>query len=232
MKFLNQGYYFEPLGDGFVYRSTIFSAGYSVSSAEKDRLFAGLKRLEGRFLIEGFILVMAVAVVFMTGIVSSPTPIPWFILFSIGGVLLLAPAAVYRKRRLVENVLGRGTPDVPRLPVRQALTRPRPVIAKRYAIPVMRSIIGLLAFTTLVVDVLALVPIVAALLPQPILDQMAHSEAIAEALAMTLYNGTYWAVVAVVNVVLLVCIRLLIRELGRLRAMPDINDMGGRTPKS
>ena len=48
VNFLNQGYYFEPLGDGFVYRSTIFSPGYSVSSEEKDRLFAELKRLDER----------------------------------------------------------------------------------------------------------------------------------------------------------------------------------------
>jgi hypothetical protein len=224
MKLLNEGIYFKRLGDGFVYRPTIFSAGFSVSPEEKDRLFSELLRLERRFLIEGLILIALIAGMFMAGLVTSPTPIPWFVILSICAVVLLAPVAIHRKYRLTESILGRTSPDVPRMPLRQALTQPRPILAKRYTIPILRSMIVLFLPFTVVVDGLALSPILAVLLPQEFLDQLAKDKVIAEALSQTLYNPTYWAVVALINVILLACIRLLLLEIRRLRAHPDLNE--------
>lgn len=229
MNLLNPEYYFERSGDRFVYRPTIFSAGFSLSSGEKDRLFEEIKRLERRFLIEGLSLIALVAGMFMAGILTSPTPIPWFLLMSVGAVALLSVTVIHRKRRVVEIALGRRAADVPRMPIRQALTRPRPVLARRYAIPILRSVIGLFLLATVIIDVLALSPIVAALLPQDLTDGRADGDAIAEALSHTLYSATYWAAVALINVLLLACARLLAWEVRRIRALPDRDDPGGDT---
>ena len=125
MKLLIHHHYFERRGDGFIYRPTIFSAGFSLSSEQKDRLLSELLRLERRFLIGGFSLIILIAGVFMAGIVSSPTPIGWFMLTSIGAVALLFMTAIHRQRRLIDVILGHHTPDVPRMPIRQVLVRNR-----------------------------------------------------------------------------------------------------------
>ncbi|MDX1401106.1 MAG: hypothetical protein R3245_04215, partial [Kiloniellales bacterium] len=218
MKLIDQGIYFERQGEGFVYRPTIFSKGFSISAAEKEQLLAGFKQLERRFLIEGLGLIAVIALVFMTGLIATPTPIPWFLLLSVGAVLALAPLAIYRKRRLVEAVLGRPEPDVPRQPIRQALTRPRPLLAKGPAITIMRSVVVLLIVATIVIDVFAFIPLVVGLLPPDVLGQTADNKAIADALAHTLYSVPYWAGVAGVNACLLLSIWLLMGELRRIRA--------------
>ena len=228
MKLLIEGFYFERLGDGFVYRPTIFSAGFSISSEEKDQLLGALKRLELRFIFEGLCLIVVIAFIFMSGLVASPTPIPWFILLSIGAVLLLAPTALYRTHRIVKSVLGGRSPDVPRMPMRQALMRPRPVLAKRYTVPILRSVIGLFILAIVVVDIFALLPIIFALLP----DGPSNSEAVAEALSQTLYNSDYWLVFAAINFVLLTCARLIFLEMRRIRALPDTNELDGDSATS
>jgi hypothetical protein len=232
MKLLNQGIYFERLGDGFVYRPTIFSAGFSISSEEKDRLFGELKRLELRFLVEGLVVIALVAGLFMTGLLTSPTPVPWFVLLSMGAVLLLVPVAIRRKVRIMEKVLGRRDPDVPRMPLRQALVRPRPILAKRYTIPILRSMVGLFLVMAAVVDILAFSPVIVVFLPEHVMGQLASDEGIAEVLSQTLYSAPYWAVVALLNVVLLVCIRLLFSEIRRLRALPDLDEPEGDASSS
>jgi hypothetical protein len=232
MKLLNQGIYFERLGDGFVYRPTIFSAGFSISSEEKDRLFGELKRLELRFLVEGLVVIALVAGLFMTGLLTSPTPVPWFVLLSMGAVLLLVPVAIRRKVRIMERVLGRRDPDVPRMPLRQALVRPRPILAKRYTIPILRSMVGLFLVMAAVVDILAFSPVIVVFLPEHVMGQLASDEGIAEVLSQTLYSAPYWAVVALLNVVLLVCIRLLFSEIRRLRALPDLDEPEGDASSS
>ena len=223
MKLLNQGHYFERRGDKFIYRPTIFSAGFLLSSEEKDRLFGELKRLERRFFVEGFILIALIAGVFMAGILRSSTPIAWFLLVSIGAVSLLSITAIYRQRRLIDTTLGHHTPDVSRKPIRQALAQPRPILAKRYAIPIMRSMIGLILLATIAVDAFALFPIIAASRSRQIADGPADNEAITEMLSLTLYNVEYWVVIAAINVVLLLCAVFLVREERRLRALPDFD---------
>lgn len=227
MNFLNENRYFERRDDGFVYRPTIFSAGFAVTSAEKQRLFEAIRRIEGRFLLEGLGLILLIGSLFWTGLVTSPTPIPWFIVLSVGAVLLLAPTVVWRRRRRVEAVLGRREPDVPRLPLREALMRPRPVLARRHAIPVLRSVIGLFVAVTVVIDLVSLTPVVAGLLPRHYLEGGPDSEAIAVALSQTLYSPVYWLVVAAINVLMLGCARLLFLEVRRLRSHPDMNEPNG-----
>jgi len=69
--------------------------------------------------------------------------------------------------------------------------------------------------------------VVAAYLPELFPDRVLHDEAVLDALAQTFYSVHFWAVVALANAVLLVCIGLLIWELKRLRALPDINSTDG-----
>ncbi|NNE82978.1 MAG: hypothetical protein HKN28_03310 [Alphaproteobacteria bacterium] len=226
MKLLNQGHYFERRGNKFIYRPTIFSAGFLLSSEQKDRLLGELTRLQRRFFVEGVILIALVAGVFMAGIVRSPAPIAWFMLASIGTVLLLFITAIYRQRRLIDAILGHYTPDVPRKPIQQALAQPRPILARRYAIPIMRSTIGLILLATIAVDAFALFPIIAALRSRQIADGPADNEAITEMLSLTLYNVQYWLVIAAINIVLLLCAVFLVREERRLRALSDFDGPG------
>ena len=232
MKLFDQDYYFERHGDKFVYRTTIFSAGFSLSAEEKDRLFRKLKRLERRFLVEGFSLIVLIAGVFMAGIVRSPTPIAWFMFVSIGAVVLLFITGIYRRRRLVDTTLGHHTPDVPRMPFGQALVQPRPVLAKRYTIPIMRSMIGLVLLATIAVDALALYPVIGALRSSRFADGPDGGAAIAEMLPLTLYNVQYWTIVVAINIVLLVCVGLMLRVVRQLRALPDLSSTDINPPSS
>jgi hypothetical protein len=50
MAFWNEAFYFERRGDRYIYRPTIFSAGFDVSADEKKKLFRGLKQLNWQFL--------------------------------------------------------------------------------------------------------------------------------------------------------------------------------------
>jgi hypothetical protein len=223
MRFLDHLHFFERQDDRFVYRPTVFSKGFTVSADEKDRLLVRLKRLDRRFLLEGFALVALIAVLAMAGIAPGTDPIVWFVFASIASVGLLALTFLRRKRRLIDATLGRRTPDLPRMPFRQALMQPRPALPKRYALPVMRSLIGLFLLAIIVSDALALYPILAALRAGGNATGPVEHETIAEILSLTLYNGDYWLVVALINVVLLAAVGLLCWELRRWRMLPDFD---------
>lgn len=224
MKLLNEGLYFEPAGDGFIYRPTVFSAGFTVSADEKELLYRAILRLELRYLIEGFCVVAVIAALFLFGIIASPTPILWFAILSIVAVIAMLPIAIRRRGRAVRTVLGERTPDVPRRPWREALMRPRPLMPGRHVIPVLRSVLGLFVLAAAFVDLAALSPLVVPLLPQDVLASADRDGTVTKVLEQTLYSGLYWAIVAATNAVLMFCILLMKKEIKRIRSLPEMAD--------
>lgn len=114
MSFWNEAFYFEKRGDRYVYRHNVLSDGYDISEAEKDALFAGLKRLQFGVLILGGVIIAVSALLFMTGTIQTQMPILWFMISSILAAAILTLLALYRRDRLVSQVLGNRAPDVPR----------------------------------------------------------------------------------------------------------------------
>jgi hypothetical protein len=152
MAFWNEAYYFERRGDRYVYRPTIFSAGFDVSADEKQELFRGLKRLNWQFLLWGLVLAGCIAGALMTGLIETNAKIQWFQISSIAIVAVLAVVAINCRDRLASRILRNRSPNVPRLPIRQALIRSRRPIGKQYAVPVLWSAAILLGLATGTVD--------------------------------------------------------------------------------
>jgi hypothetical protein len=93
----------------------VFSDGYDISEAEKDALFTGLKRLQFGVLLLGGVIIALIGLLFMTGMIQTQMPIPWFMVSSILAAAVLTLVALHRRDRLVSRVLGNRAPDVPRL---------------------------------------------------------------------------------------------------------------------
>ena len=221
MSFWNEAFYFEKRGDRYVYRPTAFSAGYDITADQKDRLFAGLKRLQWRTLVEGFLAIAVIAAAFMSGVIETQTPIPWFMVAAVLAVAVLALSVLRRRDRLIEEVLGHRTPDVPRPPLRQTLTTPRPMVGKRFAIPVLRSVVVLFALALAAVDVAVAYLVVTAYRAR---GSAEGAEAIAAAeriFALTVENWQFWAAVVGINAVLIVLMATLIVQLRSWRSMAE-----------
>lgn len=223
MSFWNEAFYFEKRGDRYVYRPTVFSEGFDISESEKNQLFRELKRLQWRFLLEGGALIALTALVFMTGVIETQMPIPWFMISSVLAVTVLALTALYRRDRLVFRILGHRAPEVPRLPLGQALTKPRPLVGKRYAIPVLQSVGILFGLAIVAVDVLVVYLTVTAYRSRQSAEGPEEIAAAEEFVSLTTNNWEFWAAVAVFNAVLFACIVWLIPQVRRLRATPDSN---------
>lgn len=223
MSFWNEAFYFQKRGDRYVYRPTVFSEGFDISEPEKNQLFRELKRLQWRFLLEGGALIALTALVFMTGVIETQMPIPWFMISSIFAVTVLALTALYRRDRLVFRILGHRAREVPRLPLRQALAQPRPLVGKRYAIPVLQSVGILFGLAIVTVDVLVVYLTVSAYRSRQSAEGPEEIAAAEEFVSLTTNNWEFWAAVAVFNAVLFACIVWLIPQVRRLRATPDSN---------
>lgn len=152
MAFWNEAFYFERRGDRYVYRPTIFSAGFDVSAREKEELFRGLKRLNWQILLWGLVLVVCIAGAFMTGLIETNAKLQWFQFSSILILAALAVVSIHSRDRLASRILRNRSPDVPRLPISQALTRSRRPIGKKYAVPILRSAAIVLALGMGAVD--------------------------------------------------------------------------------
>lgn len=220
MSFWNEAFYFERRGDRYVYRPTVFSAGFDVSAPEKDELFRGLERLNWRCLLEGGVVIVLAAGAFMAGVIETRDQIQWFLVSSILIVAALAVSFLYRRDRLTSRILGHRAPDVPRLPIRQALARPRPLVGQRYALPVLRSVGILLGLTMVAADALVLYVILAAYRAGQIAEGAEEIAAVERLVSLTLKNPAFWLVVGLFNAVLLAAVVFLIRLLRRLRAAP------------
>lgn len=221
MSFWNEGFYFEKHGDRFVYRHTVFSEGYDISASEKDRLFAGLKRLQVRTLLEGAVVIALIALVFMTGAIETRMPIRWFLIVAVLAVALLGLSVLWRRDGLVSRVLGHRTPDVPRLSFKQALGKPRPMVAKRYAIPVLRSLVVLFGLAMAAGDALVAYLIYVGTRSRHIAEGPEEVAAAEQFVALTATNWEFWVAVSVFNALLIACMAVLIVQVRILRATPD-----------
>jgi MFS family permease len=152
MAFWNEAFYFERRGDRYIYRPTIFSAGFDVSADEKEELFRGLKRQSWQISLAALVLAGCIAGALMTGLIETNAKVQWFQISSILMVAVLAVIAIHGRDRLASRILGNRSPDVPRLPIRQALTRSRRPIGKQYAVPVLWSAAILLGLAMGTVD--------------------------------------------------------------------------------
>jgi len=226
MSFWNETFYFEKHGDRYVYRPTVFSEGFDISESEKDHLVRELKRLIWRFLLEGGILIALTAGLFMTGVIETQSPIPWFMVSSVVALAALAVTVFYRRDRLVEKVLGRRAPDVPRLPSRQALAKPRPLVTKRYAIPVLQSAIILFGLTIAAGDGLVLYVIVAAFRSGQFAEGPEETAAAEALLSLTASNTAFWAAILLFNAALFAGVVFLILQVRRLRAAAGFDRRG------
>lgn len=224
MSFWNEDFYFEKRGDRYVYRPTVLSEGFDVSESEKDRLFAALKRLQWRSLLEGAIAITVLALAFMTGAIETKMPIQWFLISAILAVAVLGLTVAHRRDRQVSDILGGRRPDVPRLPFRQALSRPRPVIARRYAVPVLRSVVVLFGLAIALCDALVVYLVVTAYRSQEIAEGTKEMAAVEQFFALTVHSWEFWAVVFVINAVLIGCIAALIAQVRILRARLDSDE--------
>jgi hypothetical protein len=222
MSFWNEAFYFEKRGDRYVYRPTVFSAGFDISESEKDHLFRDMKRLQWRFLFEGTLLIALIAGLFMTAVIESRAPVHWFMFVSVVALAALAMTVLYRRDRLIARVLGHRKPDVPRLPFKQTLAKPRPLVSKRFAIPVLQSVTVLLGLAIAVGDALVLYVIAAAYRSRQIAQGPEDTAAVEELFSLTSSNVGFWVVVALFNAVLVASIVFSIRQVRHLRATPDL----------
>jgi len=223
MSFWNKIFYFERHGDRHVYRPTAFSKGFDISESEKHQLLRDLNRLIWRILIKGSIIIALIAGLFMTGLIETQTPIPWFMVSSVVALAALAAIEFYRRDRLVAQVLGRRAPSVPRLSLRQALANPRPLVAKRDAILVFQSVIVLLGLSIAAGDALVLYVIAAAFRSSQFAERPEETAAIAELLSLTASSAVFWVAAALFNAILIAGAVFSILQVRRLRATPDFN---------
>lgn len=221
MSFWNEAFYFEKSGDRYVYRPTVFSPGFDISEAEKNQLFKGFLHLQLRTLLEAGIAIGVIGVFFMTGVIKTQTPIPLFMISSILAVIVLAVTILFRRDKLVRQVLGPREPDVPRPPLKKALTRTRPVIGKRYAIPILKSVVYLFGFGMLAGDGLITYVVVRGYDAHRIAETPEEIAAVEKFFSLTVDNLEFWAGVGVFNLFSVLCIALLIHQLRCLRAIPD-----------
>lgn len=221
MSFWNEAFYFEKRGDRYVYRPSVLSAGYTVSPREKEELFEGLNRLNWRCSLEGGILVVLIAAVFMTGMIATGDPINWFLFSSIFVVAASAVTYLYRRDRLTSRILGQRSADVPRLPLAQALARPRPIVSKRYAVLALRSTTILLGLAVAAGDALVVYLIFSAYRAGLAAEGAEEMAAVERFVSLTLNNPSFWLVVAAFNAVLLMAIVFSIRRVRQMRALPE-----------
>ena len=222
MSFWNEAFYFEKRGDRYVYRPTVFSAGFDISESEKDQLFRELKRLQRRFLFEGIILLALIAGLFMTAAIESHTPILWFMISSVAALAVLAVTVLFQRDRLIVRVLGHRNPEVLRLPLRQALAKPRPLVTKRFAIPVFQSVIVLLSLAIAAGDALVLYVIVAAIRSRQFAEGPGETKAVGELLSITSSSAWFWVAVVLFNAALLASVVFSVRQVRRLRGTRDL----------
>ena len=133
-------------------RSILWPRSKHVSADEKEELFRGLKRQSWQISLVALVLAGCIAGALMTGLIETNAKVQWFQISSILMVAVLAVIAIHGRDRLASRILGNRSPDVPRLPIRQALTRSRRPIGKQYAVPVLWSAAILLGLAMGTVD--------------------------------------------------------------------------------
>lgn len=220
MSFFNEAFWFEKRGERYVYRPTVFSAGFDVSVDEKDALFRGLTQLGWRSLAEGAVLIaLGAGAVLLGGVTDTREQITWFLSGAILGIAALAAADFRRRDRLKSRVLGNRAADVPRLSFRQALAQPRPMVGQRFAVPVLRSAGVLIGFATVAGDGLVawlILTVSRAVRIAEGAEQVAAAERLA---SLTLHSPAFWLAVALFNAVSAAAVLFAFRQARRLRSL-------------
>jgi hypothetical protein len=206
MAFLNEEAFFEKRGDRYVFRPSPFSAGYDVSKEEKNKLVAGLKRIDQRSLIEALGALALIASLFLAGVVRSETPVGWILAFFTLALVVVTWRSLQQRNGPIKQALGNRAPDIRRLPFWTALWRSRPLVANRVAVPVLRVVIVLLLLFLAANNVLAFMPVLAALHSRAVADAAAKHAEVAEILSRTLHNEAFWMALLLFNLVVIVAI--------------------------
>jgi hypothetical protein len=224
MSFWNETFFFEKFGDRYVYRPTVLSAGFDISETEKDRIFKGLLGHQKRFLVEGFVVLGLIFGFFQIVAFDGRRSIVWFIISSFIVLAALAVLLLHRRDRLIRQVLGHRTPDVQRLPLKEALARPRPpAVSKRLAIPILRSVAILGGLVVVAGDAFVLYVVIVAFGSRQSAETPGESAASLEALSGVLSGAGFWVIVGLFNVIMLASIVFFLRQARRLRDNPDIS---------
>lgn len=209
MGFLNEEAFFERHGDRYVVRLTPFSAGYLISEAQKDALFAGLKRVDRHTAIEALLAVTLIVTLFLTGLLRSETPALWIFALSTLVLAGLTVRSLRQRGRLLKRAVGNRPPDLPHLPFWGALWKSRPpTAAERFAVPSLSLALALLVVLLAGGDALAILVIAAVDAPA----QQANVEEI--------LSPTFWLALLVFNPVVVAMIVALGFESRRLRRRP------------
>lgn len=218
MTFWSQGLYFEADGEGYVYRPTPFSAGYRVSKTEKDALFNSLKSQQRMTLRKSLVALGVIALPFLAASLSLSHALIGYLVVATVVIPILALTTIRQRWRDAHKILGGRPPDLPRERFWHVLTAPRLLIAKQYAIPLLKSTMAILALCLAVGDGAAGYLLYAA---------FDAGEATVPELGMSLRAATYyrfefWAVLGLFNALLIFAIALLAWEMRRIRRMPEI----------
>lgn len=222
MSFWNEAFFFERRGDRYIYRSNVFAPGYTVSKAEKDRLFSELARLQWQLVAEGGVFLAAIFAVLSFVAFDGLTRTLWLVAAVTTVLAVEAGSYFYRRDKAVARILNRRKPDLPPLPLRRALTKPRPLVSKRIAAPVVRIVAALIGLTVLIVDVFSFYIVLAA---YQIRDNGAEADKAARAaelIKLTVDNPSFWLLVMLFNGFLIGIAFFLMRSVRRLRAMPEV----------
>ena len=214
--FYNESAYFEALDEGYVFRPSIFSGGYAVCPEQKEQLSRGLRAQIRRGTFEALAYVGLIALLFMTGGASGNIP-PLLSVSAIGiGLCALTAATLHRRGRLLGPVIRGRTPDVPRLPLAEALKRQRPASDPRAALLSARLTRGLFVLVLLISDALvAGLALFAFLLSRSADPRLA--EAAGNVLTNVLGSGLFLGAVAALNLITAIFIVMVSRKIRKLR---------------
>lgn len=145
--FFHENSYLEARGETYVFRPSALAPGYEISAAEKERLLDQLPHIARRSAIET-ILFSIVAIVSLFYEAFSGQRIGsaniWFIFIGLAGVGFLG---IYRRDRLVAQVLLGQLPGVPRKRLTTVLSESNPFAGSKATFSslwLMRSVYVLL----------------------------------------------------------------------------------------
>ena len=101
------------------------------------------------------------------------------------------------------------------------MTKPRPLIGKRYAVPVLQSVVVLLGLTLVATDSLFAYLVVTAYRSRQIAEGPDEIAAATRFADLTLGNPGFWIAVVLLNAIVVATMVFFRRQVQRLRAHPD-----------
>jgi hypothetical protein len=191
MKFLSDRYWFEPLGQSFVFRKTLFSRGYLLSEAEKSNLSAALGHFQRRTFAECLGLIAIAMLIAAIGSGGGGAALFRFAISMLIAIVVYAPYSIFRQNRLVSECLAGKAATLDRMPFREAMTHPRPLLKKRIALKLLGSVRFLIVLGALAMNALVLRAVA-----KPAFDRMDGSFSWIPAM---LGDANFWLLMVAVN---------------------------------